>query len=190
MTNLVTTSVKPRALKSKDKVALVAPSARPYKPSDLNHCIRVVEAMGFVPVVGKHVMSCQGHSAGADEERHEDINSFIADDSIAAIFCLTGGVGALALVDRIDYKRMASGQKCFVGADDNNVIGIAAGVKAGLVTFYGPNLDDIKHRWQMEAVRDYLCGKSQQCHELNASKSSGDFDFSRDYIPVAGVAEG
>lgn len=188
------TLIKPRALQSKDRVGLVAPGARPYKPSDLNRAVRLVEAMDFVPVVGQHCMACLGHLAGSDEQRLHDFNGFVGDVSIAAIFCLTGGSGALALIDKIDFKTMAAAGKIFVGGDDNNAISIAANAKENLVTFCGPNLDEINSRTDMELFRDFLINKDENKNErtrsISVSTKNGEFDFCADYIPVPGVAEG
>jgi muramoyltetrapeptide carboxypeptidase len=145
--------------------------------------------MGLEPVVGEHVLSVQGHTAGSDEERAGDINAFIADDGIKALLCVTGGTGALPLLPNIDFENLVRAEKIFVGADDNNVIAIAAAEK-GLVTFYGPNLDDIKTKSQMEHFRDYLFGESKSTKEIVAATKCGEFNFNKDYVPVFGVAEG
>jgi muramoyltetrapeptide carboxypeptidase len=85
---------------------------------------------------------------------------------------------------------MATSGKVFIGADDNNAISIAANAVENLVTFYGPNLDDINNRAQMERFRDFLINKGESTGSISVSTKGGDFDFCADYIPVPGLAEG
>src|SRR5271169_2983674 len=118
--------LKPAALKPKDRVALIAPASRPYKPSVVSRAVKLVEDLGFVPVVGRNVMEIKGHMAGTDEQRLSDLNSALADDSISGIFCLTGGFGALPLVRRMDFVSMIRHPKVIVGADTNTTILLAA----------------------------------------------------------------
>ncbi len=69
------TLIKAKALKPGDSVGLVAPGGRPYKPSVVSRAARLVEDMGFKPVVGAHVLEVKGHTAGSVTQRVDDFNN-------------------------------------------------------------------------------------------------------------------
>jgi muramoyltetrapeptide carboxypeptidase len=138
------TLIKPPALKNGDRVGLVAPCSRPATPAVVAAAERVVREMGLVPVTGKNVLNVHGFMAGTDSERLSDLRHFLHDPSIAGIFCITGGYGAIHLLPFLDYKGMADNPKVIVGGEENSVLLNAIFERAGLVTFYGPNLEDVK----------------------------------------------
>jgi len=83
------TLLKATALKPRDRVGLVAPGGRPYKPSVVSRAVKLIQEMGFEPVVGQNVLEVRGHNAGTVEQRVGDLNRFLNDDSIAALLCIT-----------------------------------------------------------------------------------------------------
>lgn len=183
--------VKPRALREGDRVGIVAPSSRPSSPSVVAAAERVVREMGFVPVLGKHVMSIHGFMAGTDSERLSDLAAFFADDSIAGIFCISGGYGAMHLVPYLDYKAISSAPKVFVGCDDNTVLSNALLEHAGLVTFYGPNLDGIETRDTFDRFRNAVMSQDLPAALDATATTSGGMHFNKDfYCAVGGDVEG
>jgi len=169
--------LKPRALRSGDRVALLCPAGRPHSPAAVNKAKAIVEEMGLKPVVGKNALKIFGTMAGTDEERLSDFNDAINDDSISGIFCVTGGYGALHLVDKIDWTSLKNQPKVFVGSDDNCHIMLAAYAKTGLVTFHAPNMDRIVSQHSFDALKKAVMSKEI----LPAVKSNyGDLDESLD----------
>jgi muramoyltetrapeptide carboxypeptidase len=154
------TIVKPNALKPSDRVALLCPAGRPHSPSLINRAVAIVEEMGFRPKVGKNTLKIQGTMAGTDEERLADFEEALSDDSIAAIFCVTGGYGALHLVDKIDWMKLKASPKILVGSDDNCHLLLAAYAKTGLVTFHAPNMDRIVSRQSFDALKAAVTAKN------------------------------
>src|SRR5438067_2008858 len=131
--------IKPPALRPGARVGLIAPASRPESPAVVQRCSRIVEEMGFRPVVGKNVLRTHGYMAGRDAERLDDLNSMIDDETISAIFCLTGGFGSIHLLPDVHYPALRQSPKIIVGADDNTHLLLAIHSKTGLVTFSGPN---------------------------------------------------
>src|SRR4051812_31514845 len=107
--------IKAKALKQGDRVGLVAPGARPYKPSIVSRASRMVEDMGFKPVIGAHVLEVKGHTAGSVTQRVDDFNKFLRDDSISGLFCITGGFGGLSLLPDLDLGAIERNPKVIVG---------------------------------------------------------------------------
>jgi muramoyltetrapeptide carboxypeptidase len=183
--------VKPRALREGDRVGIVAPSSRPATPAVVAAAERVVREMGFKPVLGKHVMSIHGFMAGTDSERLSDLVAFFSDDSIAGIFCITGGYGAMHLLPFLDYRSIAASPKVFVGCDDNTVLLDALFEHSGLVSFYGPNLDGIETKTTFDRFRSAVtCSDVFPTLDAHASGSQ-ELSFNKDFFcPVEGDVEG
>lgn len=135
--------LKPKALKPGDRVAVLCPAGRPHSPASVNRAKAIVEEMGFRPVVGKNALKIYGTMAGTDEDRLADFNEALSDDSIAGIFSVTGGYGALHLVDKIDWDRLKQNPKVIVGSDDICHLLLSAYARTGLVGFHAPNMDRI-----------------------------------------------
>jgi len=182
--------LKAPALKKHDRIGLVCPASRPDSPVVLKRCQQIVEDMGFVPVVGKSVMKTHGYMAGTDEERLEDLMSFLHDDSIAGIFCVTGGFGSMHLLPYLEYKRIAVQPKVIVGGDDNTSLLTAIHARSGLVTFVGPNLDQINSKYSFERFRDAVTGKGHLAPVTVADVHSDGYMRPVAYSPVAGDIKG
>jgi len=183
-------TVKPGALKAGDRVALLCPSSRPESAATVERCRRVVEEMGFQPVIGKHVLSMHGYMAGTDQERLADLENALADPSIAGIFCLTGGFGALHLIEHLDYELIASNPKLVAGCDDNTSLLLAIQQRCNLVTFHAPNLDQISSRFSFERLKEAVTAR-QPLKPISAlDLPDGEVAAGAFYAPVRGAAEG
>ncbi len=179
--------VKPRALKPKDRVALVCPASRPHNPATIDFCKKMVEEMGFNPILGSHVLSMHGYMAGTDSERISDFNAAIHDDTISAIFCLTGGFGSLRILENIDFAELAKKPKLIVGSDDITHLLVAALTEIGLVSLHGPNLDCITDRCAFEKLKHAVTSTSP-LPKMQASSWLADSGSC--YSPVLGRVEG
>ncbi|HEY9870668.1 MAG TPA: LD-carboxypeptidase [Candidatus Obscuribacterales bacterium] len=182
--------VKPPALKPGDRAALVCPASRPESPAVVNYCARLLEEMSLRPVVGKHVLRVHGYMAGTDEERLEDLLSFLQDDSIAAIFCVTGGFGSMRLLPHVDYGSVASQPKIVVGCDDNTALLLALNAMSGLVTFYGPNLDQVKTKHSFERLKTAVTDARPPSPVSAATEGDDDVLPAAPYAPVPGRVQG
>jgi muramoyltetrapeptide carboxypeptidase len=179
-------SIKPAALKSKDRIALLAPASRPAKPSAVKRAEAIVHEMGFTPVVGAHVMATHGAMAGRDEERLADLVNAMNDESISAIWFLTGGFGSLRLLQNIPYDKFARSPKIVMGADDNSHLLLALNHKTKVVTFNGPNVDRIDSKEAFEKVR-----KTLSSHEHFSTMTVHDSALTHFcHSPVQGEARG
>lgn len=183
--------VRPRPLREGDRVGLVAPSSRPATPAVVAAAARAVREMGFEPVPGPHVTSVHGFMAGTDSERLADLVGFFEDDSIAGIFCITGGYGASHLLPYLNYESISRKPKLLIGSEENTVLLNALFEQSGLVTLHGPNLDQVKdsHTFNhlREAVRrtDIFSSVSAFTGDEDSRRFNQDF-----YCPVDGEAEG
>lgn len=148
--------LKPDRLREGDRVALIAPGSRPHNPASINRAVKLVEQLGFRPVVGKNVLNIHGFMAGTDAERLSDLVEAWRDDSIRGVFCLTGGYGVMHLLDKFDYDLAKKKPKIFVGSDDNNNLSLALYARAGLVSLHSPNLDRIVLQDAFQSLKEAL----------------------------------
>lgn len=170
--------VKPPALNTGDRVALLAPSSRPPSQIDVSRSIALVKEMGFEPVVGEHVLDAHGYMAGVDRDRIADLNKAIADPEIKGIFMICGGYGSLPLLPHIDYDAVKKTPKVLIGSGDPTAILLAVHKVTGMVVFYGPNLIDIKAKVSFRNFSDSVRGAcSSPVIEPNQSfnKEAGEF---------------
>jgi muramoyltetrapeptide carboxypeptidase len=120
------------------RVALVAPAGPLRMPADLDRAVDNVRAMGWEAVVGENASATQAYFAGADEARLADFNAAARDDSIAAIWCLRGGYGAMRLLDGIDYAAIRRHPKAIIGYSDITALHCAVATKCELGSIHGP----------------------------------------------------
>lgn len=184
------TQIKAPALKKADRVAIVSPASRPESPAVLKRCLHLVEEMGFTPVIGKHALKTHGYMAGTDAERLQDLNGFFHDDSICGIFCTTGGFGSMHLLADLDYDQIASHPKVLVGCDDNTIWLTAINSMTGLVTFHGPNLDQLDSKYSFEKFRQALISNSPIQPIECTDEDSHSVLPAIPYTPVKGVVTG
>ena len=118
-------------------VALVAPAGPLRDRQDLDRSVANVESFGWVAVPGDHVLERDGYLAGSDEHRLADLNRFLRDESIDAIWCIRGGYGAMRLLDGIDYDALVKRPKAIIGYSDITALHAALSRRCGLVSFHG-----------------------------------------------------
>jgi muramoyltetrapeptide carboxypeptidase len=119
------------------RVALVAPAGPLRDEHDLHRSIANVSSFGWTAVPGEHVLERDGYFAGSDEHRLADLNRFLRDDSIDAIWCIRGGYGAMRLLDGIDYDALARRPKAIVGYSDITALHAAIGRRCDVASYHG-----------------------------------------------------
>jgi muramoyltetrapeptide carboxypeptidase len=130
----------PPRLRPGDTVGLVAPASPPDHPEKVGEGIIRLIAQGFRVRQGKHLDERAGYLAGSDEHRAADINAFLADPEVRAIWAVRGGYGSCRILPLIDYAAARAHPKAFIGYSDITALHHALFVQAGLVTFHGPNV--------------------------------------------------
>ncbi|NUN51126.1 MAG: LD-carboxypeptidase [Candidatus Brocadiae bacterium] len=134
------TIVKPRVLRRRDEVAIVAPSGAPPYDDDIQAGVSFLESLGLRVHIGESVKKSRGYIGRNRDLRARDLNRQFADRRIRAIFCLVGGFSAFEILELIDYPRIARNPKILMGFSDNTSLLNAIHRKTGLVTFMGENI--------------------------------------------------
>lgn len=128
---------KPPALRSGDKVGIVAPASN-LKRELLQAGCAGLRAAGYEPVYSESILDRDLYFAGSVERRARELEEMFLRDDIRAIICARGGYGANYLLRASDVKKIAAHPKIFVGYSDLTTLLTWFADKAGLVTFHGP----------------------------------------------------
>src|SRR3977135_2987185 len=88
-----------------DIIGIVCPAgAMPVEK--VSECIRVLnEDWGFQTKVGKTIGNQYHYFSGTDEERLNDFQQMLDDDTVKAILCARGGYGMTRIIDRINFNK-------------------------------------------------------------------------------------
>ena len=86
-------------------------------------CIETLQQWGFEVMVGKTLGSSSvNYFSGTDEERLNEFQAMLDDDSINAILCGRGGYGVSRIIDQLDFTRFKKKPKWIIGYSDITVL--------------------------------------------------------------------
>lgn len=113
--------ITPPKLKPGDRVGIIS-TARSITQEEIAPALKQLEAWGFKPVTGKNLFQKYHQFAGTDEQRLDDLQSFLDDESIAAILCARGGYGTVRIIDQVDFSQFQESPKWVGGYSDVTVL--------------------------------------------------------------------
>ncbi len=131
--------IKPRPLRSGDRVAVVSP-ASPSSRDEFDAGIAELERLGFEPVFEPSVFDRAGYVAGTAEARAAAIRAALVDDSVRAIVCVRGGYGSVQVLGRLDPADVRRARKPVVGYSDLTSLLTFVTGRCGVVAFHGPTV--------------------------------------------------
>jgi muramoyltetrapeptide carboxypeptidase len=125
----------PPYLKKGNKVAITCPAKKLSElPIDAIH---LLELWGLEVVLGKTVHGAHHQFSGTDAERAADLQQFLDDESIKAIFAARGGYGTIRIIDRLDFSSLAKQPKWIVGFSDITVLHAHLQAQLNLCSLHG-----------------------------------------------------
>lgn len=107
----------PPLLAPNDTVGIIAPS-RLILPNQLESALEVFKSWGLDVRQGHSLYASHGYFAGSDTQRLADLQGFINDSSIKAIFCARGGYGMTRIIDQVDLNPLHENPKWIIGFSD------------------------------------------------------------------------
>ncbi len=129
--------IKPPALRSGGRVAIFSPAS--YKEGEkFDRAVQRFNSLGYEVVEGRWSRARYHYFAGNDEARSEDVNRFIADDSISAMIASRGGYGCSRILPLVDVSKVVNSPKIILGGSDFTAILWQIHQLTGLITFFGP----------------------------------------------------
>lgn len=114
-------SIKPDLLHKGDKIAIVA-TARKICLEELEDSIKLFSSWGLDIIIGKSIGLEDNQFAGNDTQRAEDLQRFLDDKDIKAIFCARGGYGTVRIIDKLDFSSFIKSPKWIIGYSDPTVL--------------------------------------------------------------------
>lgn len=109
-------SLIPPYLKKGDKVAITCPAKK--LPIPMTDAVSLLQNWGLEVVLGETVTASYHQFAGDDQLRAKDMQRFIDDSSIKAIFAARGGYGTIRMIDLVDFSNLSSNPKWIIGFSD------------------------------------------------------------------------
>lgn len=132
--------IKPRALRSGDRIAIVAPASNSTR-EELERGAAEIVRLGFEPVHSDLVFSRSVLTAGTPAERADDFMQAWADPSVAALVALRGGYGSVHLLPRLRAKDIVHAPKLFIGYSDTTSLLAWLTTVCGVTALHGPMLE-------------------------------------------------
>ena len=128
----------PPRLRPGDTVAVCAPSG-PIRRDTVERGLAVVGARyRLVCDTGEHgIFARAGLFAGDDARRAGELNGYLRDPDVRAIFCARGGHGLLRLLPLLDAGALAADPKLLIGFSDITLL-LAWAHRAGVRGVHGP----------------------------------------------------
>src|ERR1700722_8220192 len=109
--------VKPRALRSGDKVGIVAPASN-IKREILEAGCDALRRAGYEPFYFDSILERDLYFAGSVERRARELEEMFLRNEVPAIVCARGGYGANYLLRALDLEKIKAYPKIFVGYSD------------------------------------------------------------------------
>ncbi|WP_461449779.1 S66 peptidase family protein [Mucilaginibacter sp.] len=160
----VTPSTQPAYLKKGDKVAITCPAKK--LPAPMTDAVTLLQSWGLEVVLGDTLNLSFHQFAGDDDERAQDLQRFIDDDSIKAIIAARGGYGTIRMIDKVDFSRLKTNPKWLVGFSDITVLHTHLYNNLNIQTIHGQmpvNIPDASAN-SLESLRKALFGEEISYH--------------------------
>ncbi|MFY8090144.1 MAG: S66 peptidase family protein [Chitinophagaceae bacterium] len=141
----------PPYLKKGNTIGIVCTSG--YMPlENTKTCVSVLKKAGYNVVLGKTVGNQNNYFSGTDEERLNDLQTMLDDDSIFAILCGRGGYGLSRIFKKINFKKFIKSPKWIIGFSDITVLHSYINAQIKIATLHAPmvnafNNDGYKNKY-------------------------------------------
>ena len=123
---------------SRSTIAIATPASPPRDLAAFESGIAYLKSLGFNIKRGRLDFPDKGYLSGADELRAEELNAFIRDPEVDAIFCTRGGYGSLRILSLLDFETASNFPKLLVGYSDITALQLAFYKKSGWTSLSGP----------------------------------------------------
>ncbi len=107
-----------------NKISIVSPSGV-IEPGWIDAAVNVLKSWGCEVNVGRYAKEQFGRFAGTDEQRMQDLQEALDDESLDAILCSRGGYGLIRIIDQLNFDKFRSFPKLVIGFSDITVLHLA-----------------------------------------------------------------
>lgn len=123
-------------------IGLFAPSGFVADPAIADRAELALRAAGYAVKRDPALGACDTRFAGSDDERLAAFYRTVDDPGVDIALALRGGYGISRLLDRLDFERIARGNKLWVGMSDFTAFQLALLAKTGQASLHGPMVGD------------------------------------------------
>jgi muramoyltetrapeptide carboxypeptidase len=128
----------PPYLKKGDTIGITCPAGYLEKEK-AKACISTLQKWGFEVMVGKTLgSSSNNYFSGTDEQRLNELQAMLDDDSIKAVLCGRGGYGVSRIIDNIDFTKFKRKPKWIIGFSDITVLHSHLNSKLKIASLHAP----------------------------------------------------
>ncbi|MBC8987032.1 LD-carboxypeptidase [Pedobacter sp. N36a] len=152
---------QPPYLKKGDKIGISSPAKK--LTTDLSKAIAVLEGWGLQVVLGENVYAAHDQFAGTDEQRRKDLQTFLDDPEIKAIFASRGGYGTIRIIDELDFTKFQQHPKWVIGFSDITILLSHILAKTNTQSIHGqmPKTFETGTAESLESLRKALFGVTE-----------------------------
>ncbi len=112
----------PEYLQRGDTIGITCPAGY-MEAEKAQTCIDTLHDWGYNVMVGKTLGSAsENYFSGTDEERTDELQAMLDDDSIKAILCGRGGYGLGRIIDQLDFTAFQHCPKWIIGFSDISIL--------------------------------------------------------------------
>jgi len=127
----------PPLLQPGDLIGICAP-ARFTAPAELEPAIRMLENRGYRWRISPHCTVPYHQWGGNDVQRAHDLNHFLEDSEVKAVWFARGGYGSMRILDAIHWEQLRLNPKWLIGFSDITALLSAALTEADLSGLHAP----------------------------------------------------
>lgn len=103
----------------------------------MDDAVALLQSWGLRVVLGETVTASYHQFAGDDDLRARDMQRFIDDNEVKAIFAARGGYGTIRIIDAINFDNLKQNPKWLIGFSDITVIHAHVQANLGLQSIHG-----------------------------------------------------
>ena len=108
----------PAYLKPGDTIGITCPAGYMSREK-AQTCINTLQSWGYEVTIGNNLGSeSVNYFSGTDEERLNELQAMLDNDSIKAILCGRGGYGVGRIIEQLDFKSFKKNPKWVIGFSD------------------------------------------------------------------------
>ncbi len=170
-------------------MGIIAP-ARKISREEIQSGIETLKSWDLEVVFGKNLFNEQNQFSGSDDERAEDLQRMLDDDSLQAVIAARGGYGTLRIIDRIDFTKFQKKPKWIIGFSDITVLH-SHFHNLGFETLHAPMLLNFpKNAAATESIRKILFGPPKGIDSVFQRKEKIYYETENHFLNRNGSAEG
>lgn len=132
--------IKPRALRSGDRVAVVSP-ASPFLREELDAGVSELARLGYEAVYDASIFERDMFTSGSAAVRAAAFRRAWSDPKIAAVLAVRGGYGSVHLLPEFDSWAPQQTPKLFIGYSDTTALLSWLTCHRGMTAIHGPMIE-------------------------------------------------